>query len=116
MVFKSSKTISILAVMISLVMLGGLSCAYFNSLYNARKKFREAEKENRQAIEENNRPQTQKYNSAIESAARLLQNYPDSKWADDALLLMGKSYYRIQQYNRAERKFEELSPIIRTAR
>ena len=116
--YRSQKTISIIALMISFIMLGGLSCAYFNSFYNARKKYREAEKENRQAIEENSRPQTQKYNSAIESAARLLQNYPDSKWADDALLLMGKSYYRIQQYNRAERKFEELfanhpdSPLI----
>jgi TolA-binding protein len=115
---KSQKTIAVIAVIIIFAILGGLSCAYFNTFYNARKKFGEAEKENREAIETHNRPQTQKYNSAIESAGRLLQDYPDSKWADDALLLMGKSYYRIQQYSRAERKFEELfanhpnSPLI----
>jgi TolA-binding protein len=97
-------------------------CAYFNAFYNARKNFNEAEKQYREsqknAGSQGGSPQTQKYNSAIESAARLLQNYPNSKWVDDALLLMGKSYYRIQQYNRANRKFDELfanhpeSPLV----
>ncbi|KPL07521.1 hypothetical protein AMJ86_04265, partial [bacterium SM23_57] len=113
------QVLLVLLVMLMITIFGGVRCAYFNAFYNARKNFREAEKENRQIIQEQTgRPQTQKYNSAIESAARLLQNYPDSKWADDALLLMGKAYYRIQQYNRAQRKFEELfanhpdSPLI----
>jgi len=116
---RKIQIVTVLSVAVILIALGGWGCAYFNAFYNARKQFREAERENREVIEsQSGRPQTQKYNNAIDSAAKLLQNYPDSKWADDALLLMGKCYYRIQQYGKAERKFEELfanhpnSPLV----
>jgi len=119
MACRRTQIAAALLAAVVLIVLGGWGCAYFNAFYNARKQFREAEKENRQVIEsQSGRPQTQKYNNAIDSAAKLLQNYPNSKWADDALLLMGKAYYRIQQYNGAERKFQELfsnypdSPLI----
>jgi TolA-binding protein len=110
-----------LAIVIILVMMGGISCAYFNAFYNARRYFNDGERDWKAASANPNatgQPPTQNYNKAIEAAARLLESYPDSKWADDALLLMGKSYYRIRQWNRADRKFQELfanhpeSPLI----
>jgi TolA-binding protein len=44
----------------------------------------------------------------IEKCSRILVNYPKSKWVDNALLLIGKSYYYKQEALRAERKFQEL--------
>jgi TolA-binding protein len=93
-----------------------VGCAYFNSFYNARKNYREADKQREESPTQ--QVNTQKYNQAIESAGRLLNDYPNSKWVDDALLLMGKSYYHLNQHNRAIRKFDELianhpdSPLI----
>ncbi len=34
--------------------------------------------------------------------------YPNSKWVDDALMLIGKSYFHMGEYTKAERKFNEL--------
>lgn len=44
----------------------------------------------------------------IEKCSRILVNYPKSKWVDNALLLIGKSYYYKKEALRAERKFQEL--------
>lgn len=103
-----------MALLVGVIFLVG--CAYFNSFYNARKNYRSAEKQRQN--NPNQQVNTQKYNQAIESAGRLLNDYPNSKWVDDALLLMGQSYYRLEQHNRALRKFDELianhpdSPLI----
>ncbi|HEX7343704.1 MAG TPA: tetratricopeptide repeat protein, partial [bacterium] len=81
-------------------------CVYYNTFYNAKRYFREGIKEN-----ENNdtgRPKTTNYQKAIDSAARVLEYYPKSKYVDDALLIMGKAYYEIRTYPKARRKFEEL--------
>jgi len=81
-------------------------CVYYNTFYNAKRYFREGIKEN-----ENNdtgRPKTTNYQKAIDSAARVLEYYPKSKYVDDALLIMGKAYYEIHTYPKARRKFEEL--------
>lgn len=48
------------------------------------------------------------YESAIEKASKVLTYHPDSKWADDALWLIGKSYFNMGDYSLAERKFKEL--------
>ncbi|MDT8323268.1 MAG: tetratricopeptide repeat protein [Bacteroidota bacterium] len=44
----------------------------------------------------------------IEKCSRILINYPKSKWVDNALMLIGKSYYYKKEALRAERKFQEL--------
>lgn len=103
-------------------------CAYYNTFYNAKHKFAEAERETVQAAspQQNQtnsggaRPGTtqprpvpmEKYRKVIETSAKLLELYPKSRWVDDALLLMGISYYRINDLNRAERKFTELVTIF----
>lgn len=51
---------------------------------------------------------SQLYNKAIEKAAKVVVFYPQSKWVDDALLLMGQAFYRKGEYQRAIRKFQEL--------
>lgn len=94
--------------------------AYFNTYYNARKQFKEAEdellqqKENR-SVEKSFgftfvlQPATKtKLTSVIEKCSKLLQYHPQSSLVDDALLMIGKSYYYQNQYQQAERKFTEL--------
>lgn len=49
-----------------------------------------------------------KLDKVIEKGSRILVNYPKSRWVDDALLLIGKSYYHKFEALRAERKFQEL--------
>ncbi|MBR9978504.1 MAG: tetratricopeptide repeat protein [Bacteroidetes bacterium] len=49
-----------------------------------------------------------KLDKVIEKCSRLLVTYPGSMWVDNALLLIGKSYYHKHEGLRAERKFHEL--------
>jgi len=49
-----------------------------------------------------------KLDKVIEKCSRILVNYPKSKWVDNSLLLIGKSYYYKFEALRAERKFQEL--------
>jgi cellulose synthase operon protein C len=49
-----------------------------------------------------------KFDPVIEKCSKILNNYTKSSLMDDALLLMGESYYYSGEYTRAERKFLEL--------
>lgn len=102
-------------------------CAYYNTFYNIKKEFRAAEKQtaklnvgtgalgqqagNRDRPGQNMGP-IQQYQGIIQSCGKLLEFYPKSRWIDDALMVMGISYYRIQDFPRAERKFTELVTIF----
>jgi TolA-binding protein len=95
------------------------SVAYFNTYYNATRLFDDAVLEI-QTTERSQRskglpPQKeisqtakQKLTSVIEKCSKLLQYHPTSKWVDDALMLIGKSYYYMGEYMKADRKFAEL--------
>ncbi len=83
------------------------SCAYFNTYYNAKKYFNEAERSYRK----NKRisPKERKeYEKVIEKCSKILEFYPNSKYVDDALYLMAISYLRLGNRAKAKRKFQEL--------
>lgn len=92
--------------------------AYYNTFYNVKKKFNEAERVRRKNIREHDNPNTEPtvpintYQTVIESGASLLEYYPDSRWIDDTLIIMGIAYFRLGEYGRAERKFSELITIF----
>ncbi len=95
---------------------------YFNTYYNASKLFQEAldeinkEEESKDLMIEKTNPfifnippaTVQKFDKVIEKCSKLLNDYSESKWVDNALLLIGKCYYYKQEYGRADRKFNEL--------
>jgi len=109
-------------------------CAYYNTFYNAKKFYKEAEKDRKKrekmllvelSPEEKARrkksgqattntgniassKEMQNYQRAIEKASRVLEFYPQSKYIDDALILLGKCFYYRRDYNKALRKFEEI--------
>ncbi|HEX9657914.1 MAG TPA: tetratricopeptide repeat protein [Bacteroidota bacterium] len=119
------RTFSILLSLSFLIVLVGCSVAdnlsaYFNTYYNASRLFSEVESE----IELQRDPRMevdysvelfttspgarQKLTSVIEKCSKLLQYHPESGLVDDALFMIGKSYYYQNDLQRAERKFLEL--------
>ncbi|GIV57421.1 MAG: hypothetical protein KatS3mg042_0334 [Rhodothermaceae bacterium] len=95
--------------------------AYYNTFYNARKAYERGVK----SLERDNvpvdrtrylpvfsdpdrAPRSQDFADAIKKSADVLRDHPTSKWADDALLLIGKSYFYQQNYVGAEQKFREV--------
>ena len=96
-------------VLLFLILLSG--CAYYNIFYNARKAFNEAEARREAsgaAAGSSRRSGGGLYDKAIKKASRVLAFYPDSRWVDDSLLLLGKAFYHKEEYEKSVRKFEEL--------
>jgi TonB family protein len=94
-----------------LSLLAGNGCAYYNTLYNARRSFREALDIKARADPERLKISTQEeqlYAAAFEKASRVVREHEDSRWVDDALLLMGKVSYEQGDYSKAQRTFDEV--------
>jgi TonB family protein len=53
-------------------------------------------------------PDKELYEKAIQKASKVLTFHPNSKYVDDALYIIGKSYYSMEEYQKADRKFKEL--------
>jgi TolA-binding protein len=82
-------------------------CAYFNTFYHARKYYAEGDRvrlaaETRGQVAANN----EAYKKCIDKCKKLIEKYPDSKWQDDAHLLMAKAAYGRQDYLFAEATFK----------
>lgn len=100
---KTSK----LLIFIALVSLYFFSCAYFNTLYNARKLYNKTEEERERGSSE--RALRDKYGEVVKKCANTIRDHPKSRWVDDALFLMGKALVRQGELNSATRKFVELT-------
>lgn len=94
--------------------------AYYNTFYNAKKSYK-AGYEKVTAARPAYNPQltiriheipvnsgAQDFQKAIEKGAEILRKYPNSKWLDDALLLIGKSYHFRRDFFSADQKYQEL--------
>ena len=94
--------------------------AYFNTYYNAQRAYTEAEEDvwampetkesGRNLLIPLNISQTAKakFTAVIEKCSKLLQYHPEAGLVDDALMMIGRSYYYQNEYQKAERKFKEL--------
>ncbi|MBN2856800.1 MAG: tetratricopeptide repeat protein, partial [Candidatus Delongbacteria bacterium] len=91
---------------ITLFLIAALSggCAYFNMYFNAKESYKEAEKKRK----ETNTIDKNLYENTIKELSKILEFYPESKWVDDALLMMGLSYLRQGDNYKAQKKFIEL--------
>lgn len=84
-------------------------CVYYNTFYHAKKFFNDAESSRKKDDrDEANGGERQNYEKAIKKSSKVLAEYPGSKYEDDALFVIGKSFYYIGDYPKAERKFREL--------
>lgn len=100
-----------IAAVLLLALVAPTGCAYFNTLYNARQKYDEAQEQKRAADPEReqiSKSEERLYTESFEKAAKVVKYYPDSKYVDDALLLMGKASFEKSDYSTALRKFDEI--------
>jgi len=95
------------SIIISLFFL--LTCAYYNTFYNARKHFKKAQKIQQSSKSDTPNPRAfAEYDNAIKKASKILTYHSKSKWVDDALFMIGQCFYYKGEYHKAERKFKEL--------
>ncbi len=106
MSFIRSKTaLALASILVSLILSG---CVYYNTFYNAKRAFNDAEKSRKSSQYSKTRVNTSQYNVAIEKSLKVVENYPNSKYFDDALYVLGVSYYYTEKYAKAERRFREI--------
>ena len=99
-----SQHIRPFACLLAAFVLLGAGCAYFNMYYNAQAAYREGMK-----------LKDQNQDKAIEKSALVIKRWPKSQWVDDALFLVGASYYQEGQYDKAVREFDQLSLAFPTS-
>ena len=120
----TKKISSLKFLLLSLFLLTSHGCGiwydfttYFNLYYNAKDKFQEAEtaimlqRKNLLELEDpnisGNVPQL--LNQVIEKCSKILQFHEKSSYVDNALLMLGKSFFYQKNYQKALRKFQELA-------
>ena len=86
-----------------------LSCAYYNTFYNAKgyyKKGREASDKNVSTVISN--VEIKNYNLTVEKCESVLVKFPNSRYVDDALLLMSKAQFYLGDFEKSKLNLEEL--------
>ena len=85
------------------------SCVYFNTFYNAKKYFKDAEKIR---LENENRSlpinAQNAYTKVIEKCDLVLEKYPDSDYVNFALLLSSQAHYHKEEYSSSELRLKQL--------
>lgn len=85
------------------------NCAYFNTLYNAEQHFESAERIRIENIGKTLPPDAVvEYGIVLEKSSKVINDFPESSFVDDARLLKGKSHYFRREYDSAENIFENL--------
>ncbi len=94
--------------------------AYYNTYYNAKKSYNAGLKKSRDQARTYNTLQpirvyetpkgagASDFANAIDKGASVLRKYKETKWVDNALEIIGKSYFYRSEYFNAIQKFDEL--------
>ncbi len=106
MTSHSLKRLGHLAVVILLaaVFVNSSGCVYYNTFFNARKSFDGAEKTRKAS----GSADLNAYETAIAKCLKIIDNYPKSKYYDDALFVLAVSYYHTNKFDKSERRLREL--------
>lgn len=103
---------------------------YFNTFFNARENYDEAYDDYVARVLANyserldsiyaapslSQESKDKFNKALEKASKVIQYHKSSAFMDQAVLLIGKSYFYLGDYLKAERKFSEfISKLSKSA-
>jgi TonB family protein len=105
---RMSRQLALLAI-VALFLLLSSGCVYFNSFYHARTWFGQAEKTRQKANRDiATGAEIKLYQDALKKCSKVISEHPGSSYMDDALFMIGKSYYYLGDFPKAERKFREL--------
>lgn len=103
------KAIPIIAVIFLMLTFSSCTCIYFNTFYNVRKNFGSAEKTRKEAGRDKaTGAEVKQYTDAVTRASKVLERHPTSGYVDDALYIIGASYFYLGEYAQSARKFKEL--------
>ena len=109
------KNYRVLQLLVPVVVLGVIfsGCVYFNTFYNAKKRYQAGERarrkwEENQTDRNSKRKAQEDYLQAITKASAVIELYPGSKYVEDCLLMIGKAQYWREEYPGAILKFSEL--------
>lgn len=103
---------------------------YFNTFFNANENFNDAYDDYATRILANynerqdsifakprlSQESIDKFNIAIEKASKVIQYHKSSEYMDRSVLLIGKSYFFLGDYLKAERKFSEFISRLKSSR
>ena len=90
------------------IILCTFSCAYFNTFYNAEQYFKKAEKIRLEKAGESIPVSAiDDYSKVIEKSKRVLDEFPETNYRKDALLLIGKSHFYREEFRLAEAIFQQ---------
>ena len=86
-----------------------IGCAYYNTFFNAEENYRIGLAKNEEAkLNKSSRKNPAYFKTAITKSWKVINQYGDSSsWADDALFLIGKSHYQLEEYDKARKIFEQ---------
>ncbi len=96
------------------ILLFGAGCAKYNTYYNAKRSFDDAEHVRNEAIRKHQDPpepggaQKTNYLEAIKTAQKVLDDYPGHSLTDDALFLQAKAHSRLASYRQSIMKLDLL--------
>lgn len=93
-----------LLILLCVLMSGAVGCLYYNTFFNAKQAFNDAEKQRKSK----GVGSAGGYQTAIDKALKVVENHPKSKYYDDALYVLGVSYFYTNQPLKAERRCREL--------
>lgn len=97
--------------------------SYYNTFYNAKQSYDRGYRQFENQVDRINPEQPIRihrapvrtgradFEDAIERGTDVLINFPESKYVDDAVALIGRSYYFLENFFNAEQKFIELASI-----
>ncbi len=113
----------VLAAGVILLAVAASGCAYYNTFYLAKRYYNEGQKAQEKATTDAPTPEAVgKYEAAVRQCNKVLTDYADSKWADDAAYLLGASLYGKGEYRDALKQLQTFrakypkSPFISQAR
>ena len=98
----------------ALLLVALTGCAKYNTYYNAKKAFDQAELVRTEAIRKHEDPpkpaglQKSNYELSIQKAQKVLDEYPGHDLTDDALFLQAKAWHRLEGYRMSIRKLDLL--------
>ncbi len=102
-------------------------CAFFNTFFNARKTYNQARDQIRKHVKDTHKRSTAgrldahrfdsepqdipeairlQFDVVVDKTSKVVALHPDSRWVDDAILLMGKALYYRGDYLDARNRFE----------
>jgi tetratricopeptide (TPR) repeat protein len=103
------KAIPVIGIIFLMLTFSSCTCIYFNTFHNIRKNFNTAENSRKDAGRDKaTGPEVKQYTDAITKASKVLERHPTSGYVDDALYIIGASYFYLGDYSQAARKFKEL--------